>query len=107
MIISPAGDHSVALVDEFPGHGLGVGDHLLGIILKFRFQGLLESNSFGGGDMIVRTSLHAWKYCLINLFGIVLFAHNNSSSRSSQSFMSGSGHDIKNGDRVSHLASGY
>ena len=69
MVVRPAGDDLVPLVNEGLGHGLRVGAHLGLVGNVFGLHGLVEGDGLGGDDMLERTALDTRKYGRINDLG--------------------------------------
>lgn len=68
--------------------GLCVFYNLFLILLKLWFECFSKGNCFSSNKILVWSSLQSWKHHAINRFCVLFFTKYNSSSRSSQSFMS-------------------
>src|SRR5215470_17247311 len=89
MIISAARDNAEAALGNGGGHGFGVGDHLFLVLRKARLSGFFEAHSFCGNGVDERAALEARESQLIEFFGKLRFAEDESSSRSTKSFVCG------------------
>ncbi len=102
VIVSAAGDHLIAALDEHLCHGLGVVDDLLLIGLEFRLHGLLEAHRLGSDDVHQRAALGTGEDGRVELFLDVFvgLGQDQATAWAAQSLVRSGGHHVGEGNRV-------
>ena len=86
------------MLDQRVGEGLRVAHNLPAIVPERWLQGFLERHRFGGDDVLQRTTLRSWKHRLVDDLGVLLFAEDETASRTPQSLVGGARHRVGMGN---------
>src|SRR5690606_30178459 len=114
VVVSTAGHHVDAALNEGFGHGLSVLNHLRLVGFVFRSHGFFEAHGFGSDDVHQRAALRFREDGEVELFVqlFVFFGQNQTAARTAQGFVSGGGDDVgvrhrawvhASGDQTGHV----
>ena len=94
VVIRAARNHIDAELAELIGHGLGVCNYLLLVLVERGIERLLEGDGLCRDYVHKRAALDAGEYGLIYGLAVLLLAHYNAAAGAAKRFVRGGGHEI-------------
>ena len=107
MIVCSASNNIISEVDKFFSHSLAIFYYIPDIFFILISHGFFGTNGFGGNNVHEWPTLIAGEYSAINFLGKFRLTENKSTTRATQSFMSGSSDNIRKTERRGVLPSSY
>ena len=107
MVICTASNNIISKIDKFFCHSLAIFYYILDVFFILVGHGFFSTNGFGGNNVHEWPTLIAGEYGAINFLGKFRLTENKSTTRATQSFMSGSSDNIRKTKRRGVLPSSY
>ena len=95
VVVGATADDAVAERGQSGGEGLGVFDHLGGVVFEVRLEALTEADGLRSDDVHERATLHAREDLTVDLFGqFFVVGQDDAATRATERFVRGAGDEV-------------
>ena len=107
MIVCTASNNIISKIDKFFCHSFTIFYYIPDVFFILIGHGFFSTNGFGGNNVHKRATLIAGEYGAVDFLGKFRLTENKSTTRATQSFMSGSSNYIRKTKGRGVLTSSY